>query len=169
MIEEIWMDIPGYEGRYQVSDLGRVRTVDGKVMGFETTQRGYYRVALYKNGTRQRFRVHRLVASVFVPNPNNLPQVDHINGDKTDNRACCLRWVSNEQNCNFDNKKEPKRGQVSVTAEDGSVRIFPSVKAASRAIGVSRYGIMAVLSGTQRTTANGMKISYIENPQGYLF
>lgn len=160
MKKETWKDIPGYEGRYQVSSLGRVRTDSGKIMSLELTQRGYFRVELWSSHSRKRFKVHRLVAIVFIPNPKNLPQVDHINGDKTDNRVENLRWVSNLQNCRFDNKKKLVRVPVIVTSNDGKADVYPSISAAARAIGVSRYGVMAVLSGTQKTTANGRRVSY---------
>lgn len=160
MKKETWKDIPGYEGRYQVSSLGRVRTDSGKIMSLELTQRGYFRVELWSDHSRKRFKVHRLVAIVFIPNPKNLPQVDHINGDKTDNRVENLRWVSNIQNCGFNNKKKSSRRPVLIIGRDGAKDVYPSISAAARAMGVSRYGVMAVLNGTQKTTANGRRVSY---------
>lgn len=160
MKKETWKDIPGYEGRYQISSLGRVRTGSGKIMSLELTQRGYFRVKLWSGRVCKRFRVHRLVAIVFIPNPKNLPQVDHINGDKTDNRIENLRWVSNSQNCGFNNKKKASRRPVLILGRDGAKEVYPSIRAAARAMGVSRYGVMAVLNGTQKTTANGRMVSY---------
>lgn len=156
-----WATIPGFDGRYIVSRNGSVRNRSGKPVRLELSQRGYYRVYLSKNGVVQRFRVHRLVASAFIPNPNNLPQVDHINGVKTDNRAENLRWVTNKQNCNFNNKKESQQVSVVITDQLGGKSIYPSINAAAASIGVSRYGIMAVLQGTQKTTAGGITASYI--------
>lgn len=157
---ETWRYIPGYEGLYQVSELGRVRSVSGRVIGEELTQRGYCRVSLFKNGRRERFRVHRLVAMAFIPNPENFPQVDHINGDKTDNSYKNLRWVTNAQNCNFCNRKKIVRRCICATSIDGETTEYSSAMMAARSLRVSRYGVMAVLKGTQKTTANGTKVYY---------
>lgn len=105
IMEEKWIDIEGYDGYYQVSDLGRVRSVkkNGKVKIIkpELTAYGYHRVTLTKKYIAKKYLVHRLVCMAFngcsgVEND----QVDHINTVRTDNRPCNLRWVSNRVNCN---------------------------------------------------------------------
>lgn len=159
---ENWKDIEGYEGRFQVSDAGRVRNKTGVIIGQETTQRGYLRVTFTENKTRKRFRVHRLVASAFIPNPDNLPQIDHINGDKTDNRVENLRWVTNRENCNYANKREPRKGMVVAFDKDGNETAYPSMSAAAREMGVSRYGVMAAIGGEQKTTADGIRLMWWE-------
>lgn len=113
---EEWKNIEGYEGLYQVSSLGRVktlarncyftnrwgqaatRTIDEMIMKTKIQNNGYEVVTLSKNGVRQSISVHRLVAMAFIPNPENKPQVDHINGDKTLNIMSNLRWVSAAEN-----------------------------------------------------------------------
>ena len=111
MTEE-WKDIPGFEGRYQVSSLGRVKSINRKVNkwnGVKTvpekilTQRidrkGYYRIELRdNNGKKHSLQVHRLVAITFIPNPDKKAQVNHISGNKQDNAVSNLEWVSCQEN-----------------------------------------------------------------------
>ena len=93
---EEWKDIPGYEGLYQISDHGNVRN-NNKVLRYN--MRGCYRqTTLSKNGVYKYFTIHRLVALVFLPNPDNFPQVDHIDRDTFNNHISNLRWVSRSQN-----------------------------------------------------------------------
>lgn len=105
--EEIWKDIKGYEGYYQVSNLGNVKTLHAnkghlvKLMALAPHPRGYKSVNLYKDGKHESLLVHRLVAAAFIPNPNNYNEVNHISEDKHDNRACNLEWVSHGDNCRY--------------------------------------------------------------------
>ena len=94
-MQEIWKPIDGYEGKYEVSNLGCVRSMlSNKNLAFEKTDKGYFRVGLYKDGKTKKFRVHRLVASAFVPNPENFPEVNHKDGIKSNNAAHNLEWCS---------------------------------------------------------------------------
>lgn len=105
-MKEIWKDIEGYEGKYQVSNYGRVKSLSYRQTGQERVMRlwfdarGYLRVALYKGDERKYYTVHRLVAQAFIPNTDNKPCVDHISTDKTDNRVENLRWVTLKENSN---------------------------------------------------------------------
>lgn len=105
---EIWRKIEGFES-YEVSNMGRVRSLDrvscsghkltGKVLIPTQNQYGYLIVSLYKNGTRYIKRVHRLVSVAFIPNPEGKPQVNHIDGDKSNNRVSNLEWATAKENC----------------------------------------------------------------------
>lgn len=107
-----WADIPGYEGLYKVSDGGDVyslprmiirkafgsKFINGRYLAKSVCGKGYRYVSLNKDGRRKNHYVHRLVAESFIDNPNKYPQVNHINGDKDDNRVSNLEWVTCAEN-----------------------------------------------------------------------
>lgn len=106
---EIWKPIKHYENLYEVSNLGRIkslaRIVDNRYQTEEKIKKpyynkvtGYYSISLWKNGEQRTWAVHKLVAQAFITNPNQLPQVNHKNGRKLDNRANNLEWVTSKEN-----------------------------------------------------------------------
>lgn len=112
---EIWKDVVGYEGYYQVSNLGNIRSVDrviysdklhigtkrkldGKMLKPYVNAHGYLALTLTKNGKEKSLRVHRLVAEAFIKNPNNYDQINHIDGNKTNNKVENLEWCNNQHN-----------------------------------------------------------------------
>ena len=103
-MEEIWKDIAGYEGLYQVSTIGRIKaTRNGHErisVGVLDKYTGYRRFSLHKDGKVKRAYVHRLVAESFIPNIENKPEIDHINTIRDDNRVENLRWVTRKENRN---------------------------------------------------------------------
>ena len=116
-IEEIWKDIDwieGFEGLYQVSNLGRVKSLDriitfkdgrirkfkGKILKQNHDKDGYLMVSLVKNGNYKYVKVHRLVGQAFIKNIYNKPYIDHIDTDKTNNVFYNLRWVTQKENVN---------------------------------------------------------------------
>ena len=108
-MEEIWKDIEGYEGIYQVSNNGRVRSLlynKIKMLKTQTYKRGYKYIALSKNGEKKKYKIHRLVAQAFIPNPNNYPQINHKDEDKSNNYINNLEWCTPKYNNNFGTRNE---------------------------------------------------------------
>lgn len=111
MTEEIWRPIEGYEGLYEVSSYGRVRSLDrydrmnhfrkGRIMKQSYNGNGYLTVDLCLNGKVKKYLGHRLVAQVFIKNPCNLPQINHIDEDKSNNRVENLEWCDAKYNTNY--------------------------------------------------------------------
>ena len=102
-MKEVWKDIKGYEGLYQISNLGRVKSIARMMKNRKCeeiikvpslTNRGYYRLPLCKMGKIKYFHIHRLVAEAFIPNNEKKPTVDHINRDKLNNCVNNLRWAT---------------------------------------------------------------------------
>lgn len=127
-MEEIWKDIKGYEGLYQVSNYGRVKSLDrihnhiyksvckpkfykGKIISANNNGHGYLWVVLCKNNKIMHKYIHRLVAEAFIPNPNNLPQVNHKDENMQNNCVDNLEWCTAKYNCNY-GKRNIKCGQT---------------------------------------------------------
>lgn len=136
MNKEIWKDIPNYEGSYQVSNYGRIKSLPRKrirktekVLKSFTNNSGYEIIRLYQNGLERKYLIHRLVAEVFVTNVNNLPQVNHIDGNKHNNNVNNLEWCTASQNmkhsyANGLNKITEKRRKI--CSKNGKIAIESS-------------------------------------------
>lgn len=112
LIIEEWRDVPGFDGLYSVSNTGLARrnsiqrtsskgvkfVIKPRVLKFDSINGGYLRVTFSLNNSTQRFIIHRLVASVFLDNPEGKPFVNHIDGDKTNNRVENLEWCTSSEN-----------------------------------------------------------------------
>lgn len=131
-MEEIWKNIDGYEGIYQVSNLGRVRSLDrrvwnytkkGRILKSHSNGHGYQNVSLYnENKIEKHAYIHILVAKAFIPNPNNYEQVNHKDFNKANNNVENLEWVSRKQNMlhyrqSLYNKKVKKKRKNKMTSK----------------------------------------------------
>ena len=162
---ELWKEIDGYAGRYEVSNLGRIRSINynnsglPRIMKPEVTSKGYLAVGLSKNGKRKGYRVSRLVASAFVPNENGLPEVNHKDEDKTNNRADNLEWCDRAYNNKYGTRisrtAEANRKPVLQYTKDGELLArWEGAKEAERVLGISD-GCIWLCCNRKRKTAGG--------------
>lgn len=163
-MKEIWKDIPGYEGRYFISNQGRVRG-PLKILKPSITNWGYERVRITDNlGKKNTPSIHRLVAQAFIPNPKNKPEVNHIDGDKRNNAASNLEWTTAKEN------KQHSIRELDVAPwgmhkkpikckENG--KTYYSIAYASAATGISKTQLAAHLKG-ERSHAGGFHWEYIK-------
>ena len=103
---EQWKNIEGYEGLYQVSDDGRIRNSKGKMLKNVKNSWGYLQVGLHKDGKQVTKYIHRLVAEAFLPNPNNLPEVNHKDETPTNNQVSNLEWCDSKYNINYGTRNQ---------------------------------------------------------------
>ena len=144
---EIWKDIKGYEGLYQVSNCGRVRSFHkGKVTIIVPNKipNGYYVIHLRNGGNRKAMYLHRLVAEAFIPNTKELSDVDHIDNDKSNNNANNLQWLTNCENI----RKEQSRAVIRTDSNGNEVR-YEAIMDAVRE-GFNKCGIWRCLIGTRK-------------------
>lgn len=144
--KEIWKDIPGYEGLYLVSNYGQIKSlISGKFIKHNIIPNGYHVVHLYRNGRRKALYVHRIVAGVFIDNPNNLSDVDHINEDKNNNSVDNLQWLSNRDNT----RKSQKKEIIRIDAQGNEIRYEALMDAVRE--GFNKRGIWRCLNGVRKT------------------
>ena len=167
---ESWKSIPYYDINpiYQISTLGRVKriTSDGERIIKPFRKHGYLYVGLCKNGKQKHFRLNRLVAEAFIPNPDNLPAVNHKDEDKTNNQVNNLEWCTPKYNTNYGtrNQKISKAVSKAVIGYDdqGYEEYFNSMTEASNYIGVSSPSHIGDCCRGKRKTSGGLKWRFVE-------
>ena len=170
-MNEIWKDIEEYEGLYQVSNLGRVKRVNtNRILSSDINSQGYLRVKLSKNSTKSNKRIHRLVAQAFIPNPENKPQVNHIDEDKINKLVSNLNWMTAKENNNHGTRNArmgesiSKSNSIPIIATnlttDESTE-FCSGKDCARQFGLDQGNITKVLKGRLKQTG-GYTFKYKE-------
>ena len=166
-----WRDVPDYEGRYLVSDDGRLLSLRSGLMRPPLNDEGYRQIVLVKDGKQRCLLLHRLVALAFVPNPDGKPTVNHINEDKEDNRAVNLEWTTMRENDNHATRnariadshrgRGGKRKPVRMLTEGGlCVREYRGVVEAANEMGINATSISKCLRGA-RASAGGFIWRYV--------
>ena len=195
---ELWEPIKGMEHYYKVSNLGRIKSLKRikrqwngyKYIEYEIPEKirkprifnGYYMVNLTVDGVRYQKWIHRLVAEAFIPNPDNLPEVDHKNGRKLDNRANNLRWVTKEDNLRYmNNRRKDKKtreietqfGKNNITTKNSSRKdktkilhletgkLYNSSRHAGRELNLSDANIRRSCKTNGRSAVKGNHFRYV--------
>ena len=177
-MKEVWKDIPNYEGLYQVSNLGRVKSFRKStkfgsqpeyILKPNLANNGYMQVTLYNNAKRHKFLVHRLVAIVFLPNPDNLPQINHKDEDRQNNEVSNLEWCTAEYNNAYGTAKIRAIDTISKPVEqltyDGKViAIYRSARIASEILGIKKPSITNAICKKYQSNGYYWRYSSVEFP-----
>lgn len=180
---EEWRDVVGFEGMFMVSNFGRVKSLDryvtlnpkksgsiqfrkGKIYSPSFSTDGYLQVTLANGNIKRTAKVHRLVAMAFIPNPDNLPQVNHIDENKTNNRIDNLEWCTAKYNNNYGTRIERARESfhqepiLQFTKNGELIARYSSITDAAKAMGMDYSRIMWVCKGRFSCTSNGFVWRY---------
>lgn len=182
MEKEIWKSVEGYKGLYEVSNFGRVRSLDRMVINSDGVKRlwkgeirkpykdarenkGYLRVGLHKDGIIKKFAIHRLVAKAFLQNPYNLPQVNHKDENKANNCVSNLEWCDGKYNKNYGTaiqRRVEKQSKTVLQLDINTGRViseYSSVAKAERQLNIDHSSI-SMCCNRKRKTAGGYKWKY---------
>ena len=162
---EIWKDIEGYEGLYQVSNKGRVKSLykgSERILRPGIDRYGYYKIMIYKDSVRKTFKLHRLVAQAFIPNPENKPQVNHKDENKLNNCVNNLEWSTAKENSNYGSRNERLSRKILQYSKSGDfIREWQSAVEVKRVLGIANSHIIACCKG-KRKSAGGFVWGYKE-------
>ena len=179
---EVWKDIEGYEGKYQISNLGNVKSLNyngrkgvEKNLVPKVNNYGRLWVELFMNGKKKQFLIHRLVAMAFIPNPNNLPQINHIDENPKNNVVDNLEWCTGEYNVKYFYERHPGHAKnrkssekynrrlnkpVNQIDENGNVvKCWEDSRTITRETGKNQWSIIQCCKG-ERHTAYGFRWQY---------
>lgn len=166
-MNEIYKDIQGYEGKYQISNLGNVYSlITNKILKPGLTLDGYYQVNLYKNGVKKHLYIHRLVAQSFLDNPNNYPIINHKDENPMNNIYSNLEWCDKKYNNNYGKCKDKHAKTVSkpinqYDLQDNFIKQWNSMKEASETLKLSRGNICLCCQGIRNKTG-GYRWRYLD-------
>lgn len=177
---EEWRDIKGYEGLYKVSNSGKVVALNynrerrSKERVLRVGKGGYLYLNLYKNNKCKTFKIHRLVAEAFIPNPKNFPQVNHKDEDKSNNNASNLEWCTCKYNNNYGTKgrrtldthkqtNSPKAEKpiAQLDCNGNIIATYISISEGARQVGVARESLRDCVLGKQKT-CKGYNWTYLK-------
>lgn len=165
---EVWKDIPNYEGLYQVSNLGRIRNCPNKpgawnkeaiIIKTMLNTYGYPMFSLCKNGKRKTGLVHRCVAEAFIPNPQNLPQINHKDEDKTNNRVDNLEWCDCQYNNTYGTRidraiKKTNKAVCQYDLDGNFIKKWDSLSQINKELGFLQGNISSCCHGRYKTMYN---------------
>ena len=156
--DEIWCPIKGFEGLYEVSNLGRVKSIGyGKerILKLSIDKDGYLIVGLCKNGEQKKCKVHRIVAQTFIPNPQNLPQVNHIDENQSNNKVENLEWCDAKYNNNYGTHNQRISKPVLQFTKDGEfVKEWKSATDVEMNLNYSQGNISSCCTGRYKSAYN---------------
>lgn len=180
---EKWKDIKGYEGLYQISDYGRIKSLSREILQFNKIivseefimkskhcKDGYERIILCKEGKYKTFLVHRLVAQAFIQNPNNLPYINHKDENKLNNNANNLEYCTQKYNCNYGNHNKKlinsnkrKKKTLQYDLKGNLIKKWYSASFASKSTGIAKCNIIACCNQKEHYKTAGGFIWRYEN------
>ena len=165
-MKEVFKDIAGYKGKYQVSNLGHVKSLNyngtgkEKILKHTETNDGYYRIHLSKNGKVKSYYLHRLVGQAFLENPDNLPEINHKNELKSDNRVSNLEWCTRRYNNTYNNLHLRNAKTIGCYKDGKLIKVYVSIQAV-KIDGFNDGNVCSVLKGRYKSSG-GYQWKYID-------
>lgn len=173
MKQELWKDVKNYEGLYQISNFGRIKSlsrlknnqynaylIKEKILKLRKTKYGYNEIKLNKNNTSKVFKVHRLVAQAFLEDYDEKLQVNHKDENKTNNRVDNLEMCDSKYNCNYGTRNNKiAKGILQLDSNNNIIKIWRSATDIEKELNIKQSNIIAVCKG-KRKTLRGFKWKY---------